>query len=93
MPKKRVPPTRKCEQCGVPYHPRKSTCPQCGVANPTAGPRKKAAKKKVARKKTAKTPGVVAVDPLDAAVAFAKSVGGFNNAKAAMEQIEQIRGL
>jgi uncharacterized OB-fold protein len=87
--KARKAPTRTCESCGAAYHPRKSSCPKCGAANPTAG-RRKAVKRAAARKKGAR---VATVDTLGAAVSFVSKVGGLKNAKAAIARIEEIKGL
>ena len=96
MARKKTSPTRRCESCGTPYHPRRAVCPKCGAANPTAARRKvvkKAVKKKAAVKRRAKKSAAKQIDPLEAAIAFAQSVGGFDKAKAAIEQIEQIKEL
>ena len=52
-----------------------------------------AAKQKAGVKKAPKRAAPAAVDPLQAAVAFAESVGGFDKAKAAIERIDQIKEL
>lgn len=87
--KARKAPTRTCEACGAAYHPRKSTCPKCGAANPTAG-RTTRRKRVTARKKGARGG---TVDTLDAAVSFVTKVGGLKNAKSAIARIEEIKGL
>lgn len=77
---KRAAPTRACESCGTPYHPRSKACPNCGAANPTIGRRPLARRGKGA-------------GPIDAAIDFVEQAGGFRAAKAALETIERIKDL
>ena len=81
---KRAAPTRACEACQTPYHPRSKACPKCGAANPTIGQRRIFPRR-----------GRGAMDPgqLDAAINFVEQAGGFRAAKAALEKIERIKEL
>lgn len=78
---KRAAPTRACEKCGTPYHPRSKACPKCGAPNPTIGPRRLGPK------------GRGGSAPLDAAIEFVEQAGGFRAARAALEKIERIKDL
>jgi hypothetical protein len=77
---KRAAPTRACESCGTPYHPRSKACPKCGAANPTIGQRRG-------------PKGRGGAAPLDAAIDFVEQAGGFRAARAALEKIERIKDL
>ena len=83
---KRAAPTRACEACSTPYHPRSKACPKCGAANPTIGQRRIVPRGRGAR-------GAVGGAPLDAAINFVEQAGGFRAARAALEKIERIREL
>jgi Rubredoxin-like zinc ribbon domain (DUF35_N) len=78
---KRAAPTRACESCGTPYHPRSKACPNCGAANPTIG-------RRLFPKR-----GKGAAGPIDAAIDFVEQAGGFRAARAALETIERIKEL
>jgi uncharacterized OB-fold protein len=90
---KRAAPTRKCEECGTSYHPRRKDCPKCGAANPTAGrPRKR--RKKVTRRNAASSRRSASRNhPIDAAIRFVEEAGGMNAATAALETIRRIKTL
>jgi Rubredoxin-like zinc ribbon domain (DUF35_N) len=79
---KRKGPKRACESCGALYHPRAKACPKCGAANPVfEGTRWKRGGK------------AGDASPLEAAVEFVEQAGSIKAARAAMDRIEQIRGL
>lgn len=90
---KRAAPTRKCEECGTSYHPRRKACPKCGAANPTAGrPRKR--RKKVARRvAVASRRSASRNNPIDAAIRFVQEAGGINAATTALDTIRKIKTL
>lgn len=77
---KRKAPTRACEGCGTPYHPRSAKCPKCGRANPTLHSRKR---------KGGKAPAEAVV----AAIDFVEQAGSMKAAKAAFDRLEQIKSL
>lgn len=79
---KRAAPTRACESCKTPYHPRSKACPKCGAANPTIGPRRFSKGRRGAN-----------AGSLDAAIEFVEQAGGFRAARAALEKIERIKDL
>ena len=82
---KRAAPTRACEACSTPYHPRSKACPKCGAANPTIGRRRIVPRRGGARGATAGS--------IDAAINFVEEAGGFRAARAALEKIERIKEL
>lgn len=79
---KRAAPTRACEACKTPYHPRSKACPKCGAANPTIGrPAKRGGR------------GGASGDQIDAAINFVEQAGSFRAARAALDKIERIKEL
>ncbi len=82
---KRVAPTRACEACATPYHPRSKACPKCGAANPTIGQRR------ISPRRGAR--GAGGAEQIDAAINFVEQAGGFRAAKAALDKIERIKEL
>lgn len=90
--KKRGAPTRKCENCGNDYHPRRKECPECGTPNPKLNAPKKRKKRKVAKKRA--TGRQAAGDgSLAAAIRFVEEAGSLRSAQRALEQIERIKQL
>ncbi len=91
-------PSRPCEKCGRAYHPRKAECPWCGTANPTARKKGGAIKSVSANPRLAGRPrkgqaDLVNGNALRAAILFVQDAGGFEAAKAALNEIETIRNL
>jgi hypothetical protein len=89
-------PSRQCPGCGKFYHARSRVCPNCGTANPTRSGVRRVKRRRIVRRR-APTRGAVATrgrgDALDAAIQFIQAAGGIENAKAALDRIERIRGL
>ena len=88
-------PSRECPNCGKWYHARTKECPECGTANPgRSGVTRKVKKVRVKRRTAVPTRAAVrSGDALDAAIEFVRAAGGIQNARAALETIERIRGL
>ena len=91
-------PSRQCPSCGKWYHARAKECPECGTANPSRGSVSRKVKK-VKRRVGAARPGAGRPaaghggGALEAAIEFVQAAGGIEQAKAALETIEIIRGL
>ena len=77
-------PERACEKCGKGYHPRKTTCPHCGAANPTYRAVRTQAPKKSAKK-------AAAAGDLNTAVEFVAALGGLDEAQAALNTLKSIK--
>jgi ribosomal protein L37E len=93
-------PSRPCEKCGKAYHPRKAECPWCGTANPTARKKGGAVRSVSANPRLPGRPrkgqgqaAPVNGNALKAAILFVQDAGGFDAAKAALNEIETIRNL
>ncbi len=82
---KRAAPTRACEGCGTPYHPRSAKCPKCEKPNPTLYG--------VGRKKTSRRRGAPTDDTLGAAIDFVESAGSVAAAMAAFDTLERVKSL
>jgi hypothetical protein len=80
-------PAKQCPKCQKWHHPRMGKCPGCGHEYPKAGKAKKAAP---ARRLP--ITGDFATQ-LRAAAGFVRAMGGTAQAKAAIDAIEQVRGL
>ena len=85
--KLRAAPSRACEACSTPYHPRSGACPKCGAANPTIHGRN------LKNQKPLRAGSTALRDPLDAGINFVERAGGFRAARAAMATLERIREL
>ena len=87
-------PSRECPYCHKWYHARSKECPECGTANPGRGSVARKVKKKVrVKRRTARPTSPTAGNALDAAIEFVQVAGGINEARAALETIERIKGL
>ena len=89
-------PSRQCPKCGKWYHARAKECPDCGTANPGRGSVTRKVKKKVRVKRRTSAPrGATSGggNSLEAAIEFVQAAGGINQAWAALDTIERIRGL
>ena len=88
-------PSRECPNCGKWYHARSKECPNCGTANPSRGSVTRKLKKVRVKRRMAAQPSRVSSggSPLEAAIEFVQAAGGLQNARAALETIERIRGL
>jgi predicted ATP-dependent serine protease len=86
-------PFKTCIKCGAKMHARKGTCPKCNAEQPT--PEKPEAKaqpvaaKRGRRATTKPQPG----SGLPQAVSFVREVGGLDQAKKLLGQIEEIKRL
>jgi len=96
--KKRGMPSKTCVNCGATMHARKAVCPKCGKEQPKAK-REKAqpaaarARKPAAAKRRRRAAPRPATGGLPQAVSFVRQVGGLQQAKQLLKQIEEIRKL
>ena len=98
--KKRGMPTKTCVKCGKKIHARKAVCPKCGAeqpkpekavtAKPAAGKTRKPAAAKRRRRRAVAKP---APGGLPEAIGFVRQVGGLDQAKDLLNQIDEIKKL
>jgi len=92
--KKRGMPTKTCVKCGATMHARKAVCPKCGKEQPKAEKPEKAQPAATKRRRpAAPRPQPVAPGGLPQAVTFVRQVGGLQQAKELLNQIEEIKKL
>ncbi len=93
---KRGMPSKTCVKCGATMHARKAVCPKCGAEQPKpeAKPQPAAAKaRKSAPGKRRRAVVKPAPGGLPQAVSFIRQVGGLDQAKQLLSQIEEIKKL
>jgi hypothetical protein len=83
---------RYCEDCQYSTKgARSKACGKCGKAFPP--PKAKAGKKAAKRKGKGKTAPAPSSDIFTSAIALVKAAGGFDRAKAILDQLEQVKEL
>ncbi len=93
---KRGMPSKTCVKCGATMHARKAVCPKCGAEQPKpeAKPQPVAAKaRRPAAAKRRRAAAKAAPGGLPQAVSFIRQVGGLDEAKKLLGQIEEIKKL
>ncbi len=75
-------PAKKCAKCGKENHARSAKCKYCEAPFPPPKPKAKR-----------QTKSVAPPDTLTAAIGLVKAAGGFDRAKAILDELEQVKGL